>query len=194
MTIKTLMTTSALSLLLATAAVAQTADSTAPAPAPMAGDSAPMDSTAGIDPAAPQDLSEMTVGDLTGTDVIDANGDSIGTINDVVQGPAAGEAVVGIGGFLGIGRHDVALPLGDLSYDPETGAVLVDLTRETLEAMPEHDSAARESLPAETQLAMLLPDHAAPVTPAAPAPAPQAPAAVAPLDSDTDSGGETTID
>ncbi|MCD1625414.1 MAG: PRC-barrel domain-containing protein [Paracoccaceae bacterium] len=180
MTIKTLMTTSALSLLLATSAIAQTDSTTAPADntAPMAGDSA-------TDTMAPQSLSEMTVGDLNGTDVMDANGDSIGNITDVVQGTNDGEAVVGIGGFLGIGQYDVALPLSDLSYNAADQVISVSLTREELEAMPEYDGTDREPLPADTQLSTLMddtPDVAVPATdaPATDAPATEAPEADAP--------------
>ena len=190
MTIKTLMTTSALSLLLATAAVAQTADTPAPAPAPM--------ESATPETVAPQDLSEMTVGDLNGTGVIDANGEEIGRITDVVQGPAEGEAVVGIGGLLGIGSHDVTLPLSDRAFDPAAEAIQVNLTRAALEAMPAFDSTQSEPLPAETQLASLMADGAGSGTPAVPsgttAPAAPAPAATAPLEGDMDSGAATPIE
>jgi hypothetical protein len=185
MTIKTLMTTSALSLLLATSAIAQTGTTTAPADTtvPMAGDSA-------TDTMAPQSLSEMTVGDLNGTDVMDANGDNIGKITDVVQGTSEGEAVLGIGGFLGIGRYDVALPLSDLSYNAQDRVISVSLTREELEAMPEYDGTDREPLPADTQLSTLMddtPDAAAPVTnvPETDAPVTDAPVTDDALESDT---------
>jgi hypothetical protein len=185
MTIKTLMTTSALSLLLATSAIAQTGTTTAPADTtvPMAGDSA-------TDTMAPQSLSEMTVGDLNGTDVMDANGDNIGKITDVVQGTNEGEAVLGIGGFLGIGRYDVALPLSDLSYNAQDRVISVSLTREELEAMPEYDGTDREPLPADTQLSTLMddtPDAAAPVTnvPETDAPVTDAPVTDDALESDT---------
>jgi hypothetical protein len=185
MTIKTLMTTSALSLLLATSAIAQTATTTAPTDStvPMAGDSA-------TDTMVPQSLSEMTVGDLNGTDVMDANGDNIGKITDVVQGTNEGEAVLGIGGFLGIGRYDVALPLSDLSYNAQDRVISVSLTREELEAMPEYDGTDREPLPADTQLSTLMddtPDAAAPVTnvPETDAPVTDAPVTDDALESDT---------
>jgi hypothetical protein len=185
MTIKTLMTTSALSLLLATSAIAQTDSTTAPADStvPMAGDSA-------IDTMAPQSLSEMTVGDLNGTDVMDANSDKIGNITDVVQGTNEGQAVLGIGGFLGIGQYDVALSLSDLTYNAEDQVISVSLTREELEAMPEYDGTDREPLPADTRLSTLMddtPDAAAPTTdaPATDAPATDAPATDAPATDDT---------
>ncbi|MBQ2259769.1 MAG: PRC-barrel domain-containing protein [Loktanella sp.] len=179
MTTKTFLTTTALSVLLATSAVAQTADGTA---APM-DDTAPMatDGMMDAEVMAPQSLEEMTVGDLTGTDVIDANGDSIGSIRDVIQGAGEAEAVVGIGGFLGIGRYDVALPLSDLNYNPEDRAISVTLTREELEALPEYEAGDIEPLPAETPLSSMIVDDMgtsdAPDAPATDAPMTDAPAA-----------------
>lgn len=181
MTLKNLMTTTALSLLLATSVVAQTGSgTTAPADgtAPVA-----TDGMTDADSMAPQSLSEMTVGDLNGTDVKDANGESIGAITDVVQGMSEGEAVVGIGGFLGIGQYDVALPLSELSYNAADEVISVSLMREELEAMPEYDGTDKEPLPPETQLSTLMdetPDAAATDAPATDAPVTDAPATDAP--------------
>ncbi len=191
MTTKTLLTSTALSLLLATSVAAQTDTGTTP-PANDPAMTAPADGAApmandGMMDAEPQTLEEMTVGDLTGTDVMDANGDSIGSIRDVVQGVGEAEAVVGIGGFLGIGRYDVALPISDLNYNAADRVISVTLTREELEAMPEYDGADIEPLPADVQLSTLIVDTApagAPTTDApattAPAPATDAPATDAP--------------
>ena len=155
MTLRALMTTSALGLLLATSAIAQTGTDAAEP-----GTTAPVEGSASMAPeaeaAAPQNLSEMTVGDLNGTDVVDATGETIGTIKDVVQGPSEGEAIVGIGGFLGLGQYEVALPLSDLTYEAEAEAVAVTRTRDELEAQPEYDPAGQESLPADTQLTTLM--------------------------------------
>jgi hypothetical protein len=195
----TAMTSTALGLLLATSVSAQTGTGTpaptTPAPATTAPDTtapagggAPMAPDAGA--VAPQSLSEMTVGDLNGTDVMDATGDKIGTIKDVVQGPGAGEAVIGIGGFLGFGQYEVALPLRDLSYEAEVEAIAVTMTREELEAKPEYDAAGRESLPSDTQLATLMQGGDA-GTPAGDAPAAldapvtEAPALQAPVTDET---------
>lgn len=184
MTTKNLLTTTALSLLLATSVAAQTDTGTTPpaqdpAMTAPADDAAPMANDSMTD-AAPQTLEEMTVGDLTGTDVMDANGDSIGSIRDVVQGAGEAEAVVGIGGFLGIGRYDVALPLSDLNYNAADQVISVTLTREELEAMPEYDGADIEPLPADVQLSTLIVDTAPAGAPATDAPATTTPAPAAP--------------
>ncbi len=172
MTTKTFLTTTALSLLLATTAVAQTGTGT----------TAPTDGTAPMatetETMAPQSLSEMTVADLNGTDVMDANGDVIGNITDVIQGPGEGEVVIGIGGFLGIGQYDVAMGLSDLSFNAEEQAITVSMTREELEALPEYDATDMESLPPETQVSTLMVDDSG--TPATDAPATDAPASGTP--------------
>lgn len=177
MTLKMFMTTTALGLVLATSALAQSGTdagtgTTTTAPAES---TAPTATNEGA--VVPSSLSGMTVGDLNGTDVIDASGETIGTIKQVVQGPGAAEAVVGIGGFLGLGQYEVALPLNDLSYEAEAEAIAVTLTREELEAKPEYDAAGRETLPADTQLATLMEDDA-------PLPAGDAPAGDAPAELD----------
>ena len=193
MTLKTLMTTTALSLLLATSVTAQSGTGTQTDTGTTT--TAPAESTA---PTAtnegavvPSSLSGMTVGDLNGTDVIDASGETIGTIKEVVQGPGAAEAVIGIGGFLGLGQYEVALPLNDLSYEAEAEAIAVTLTREELEAKPEYDAAGRETLPADTQLATLMEDDAP--MPAADAPAGDALESDAPV-TEAPAGDGTTTD
>jgi sporulation protein YlmC with PRC-barrel domain len=56
--------------------------------------------------------------ELIGTRVVSANNESIGDINDVIvdrKGQAIA-AVVGVGGFLGIGEKDVAVPFEMLEF------------------------------------------------------------------------------
>lgn len=182
------LTTTALTLLLATPVFAQTDTGTTP-PVGEPAMNQPVDGTAptGADGAMtqPQSLSEMTVGDLTGTDVMDAMGDSIGSIRDVIQGTGEAEAVIGIGGFLGIGRHDVAIPLSDLSLNAADQVISVSMTREELEAMPEHGGDA-EPLPNDVQLSTLIDATPAVGAPSGTGtPATDAPASAAPATDDT---------
>jgi sporulation protein YlmC with PRC-barrel domain len=55
---------------------------------------------------------QFLASDLIGTRVVGQNNDSIGDVNDVVMGQdgKAMMLVVGVGGFLGIGEKDVAIP------------------------------------------------------------------------------------
>ena len=55
---------------------------------------------------------------LIGTRVVSSNNESIGDINDVIvdRNGQAIAAVVGVGGFLGIGEKDVAVPFNALEF------------------------------------------------------------------------------
>jgi sporulation protein YlmC with PRC-barrel domain len=55
---------------------------------------------------------------LIGTRVVSSNNESIGDINDVIvdRNGQAVAAVVGVGGFLGIGEKDVAVPFNSLEF------------------------------------------------------------------------------
>jgi hypothetical protein len=59
---------------------------------------------------------------MIGTTVVSANNESVGDINDVVvdrQGRAVA-VVIGVGGFLGIGEKDVAVPFEALEFTAST--------------------------------------------------------------------------
>jgi sporulation protein YlmC with PRC-barrel domain len=68
-----------------------------------------------------QEADQMLVSNLMGVDVVGAAGENIGTVDDVVadlDGQILG-IVVGVGGFLGMGQKDVAIPIDALSFDIE---------------------------------------------------------------------------
>ncbi|WP_370272759.1 PRC-barrel domain-containing protein [Pseudooceanicola nitratireducens] len=88
------------------------------------------------------------VGALIGADVASATGDTIGEIDDVVQMNGETMAVVGVGGFLGLGEHDVALPLTELALNGET-VTAMGYTRDQLEAMAEFNAETAISLEAD---------------------------------------------
>lgn len=85
-----------------------------------------------------------TADQLIGASVFDAAGDSVGNVSDLVLAPGDGvsDVIVDVGGFLGIGSKSVALPLAEAEvlWNQETDSVRVHLpmTREQLEALPEH--------------------------------------------------------
>ncbi len=73
---------------------------------------------------------------VVGKDVVNAEGDTIGEISEVV----GNQVIVEVGGFLGIGSRDVAL---DWSRITPTGTaddmkLETTLTKEELQAMPEY--------------------------------------------------------
>ena len=88
---------------------------------------------------------ERTADRLIGADVYDAEGENVGTVDDVVLGPddRITDVIVDVGGFLGIGAHSVALPLHDATIgwheEDDEVRVQVSMTGETLEAMPEYE-------------------------------------------------------
>jgi hypothetical protein len=53
-------------------------------------------------------------------------------------------AIVGVGGFLGLGEHDVAIPLDQLNLAGDR--ITTAMTKEQLEALPEYDENAYEAV------------------------------------------------
>jgi sporulation protein YlmC with PRC-barrel domain len=67
------------------------------------------------------ELRDVTTGwstkrQVLGKNVFNDNGETIGKIDDIIVAPdkAVSYAIIGAGGFLGVGRHDVAIPVGQL--------------------------------------------------------------------------------
>lgn len=54
--------------------------------------------------------------DVLGKAVFNDNNENIGTIEDLLvsRGQAISYAIIGVGGFLGLGQHDVAIPVHQL--------------------------------------------------------------------------------
>jgi sporulation protein YlmC with PRC-barrel domain len=69
---------------------------------------------AGMAPLAGPGQGHMMGSDIRGTRVYGANSENIGSINDIVvdRNGQLVALVVGVGGFLGIGQKDVAIPFG----------------------------------------------------------------------------------
>lgn len=166
---KRLLTTTALGMLLATApAMAQTStdtqspasppveqsqpDSSAPSPMTPPAATAPDIGTSGMssDTAKPDmaqsdtgvTLAEETLAsNLIGLTVKNAEGESVGEINDIVlsQDGNAKAALVGVGGFLGLGAKNVAIEFSelDLTRDENNNMVAtIAMSAESLQAMP----------------------------------------------------------
>lgn len=100
-------------------------------------------------------LASMTVGDLLGKNVIEANGETIGEVDYVVMDQGKLSAVIGIGGFLGLGEYTVAVPVSELQIaaEDEDALKLTRWTETELENQPEFDETNAESLPEETSIA-----------------------------------------
>ena len=71
----------------------------------------------------------------------DTSGKTIGEVEDIVLDKLSNNimfAVVGFGGFLGIGEKYHPLPWSLLSYDSNDGNYIVNLSREQLQAAPSY--------------------------------------------------------
>jgi sporulation protein YlmC with PRC-barrel domain len=76
----------------------------------------------------------------------DPESDNIGEVNDLIIGSDGmiTHAVIGVGGFLGIGEKDVAVPFNELQVVEQDGDIrlVYAATREQLEAAEEYDRTA----------------------------------------------------
>lgn len=155
MKLATVLMSAGLTAAIAATAIAQDADTGMQTTTDGTGMAATTDMDAG---AAVQfeTLADMTVADLLGRNVYTPEGDKIGDVDYVIGQGGTAQAVVGIGGFLGLGEYTVALPLSDFGYDAAQQMVTLNASKEALKAEPEFDEAGAESLPGETRLADLM--------------------------------------
>lgn len=89
-------------------------------------------------------VEEVTVENMTGAGVYDANDDRIGEISDfVVDGDTITQAIIDVGGFLGLGEKPVSLDMAELEIlqevDGDDIRVYVSQTKEELEELPEYE-------------------------------------------------------
>ncbi len=76
---------------------------------------------------------------VNGTNVYNRQGESLGSIYDVMIDKISGQvsyAVMSFGGFLGMGEDYHPLPWSVLHYDTNQGGYVVDLNKERLEGAP----------------------------------------------------------
>jgi sporulation protein YlmC with PRC-barrel domain len=81
---------------------------------------------------------------MLGEAVYNSNDEKIGAVEDLIitQENAVSYAIVGTGGFLGIDRHDVAIPVGQLKLQGDK-LVLPGATKEGLKALPKFEYAKK---------------------------------------------------
>ncbi|MDR6756219.1 hypothetical protein J2Y48_001509 [Mycoplana sp. BE70] len=90
-----------------------------------------------------QSADQVSANTYIGQSVYNAADESIGSINDLIMEKDGGitAAVIGVGGFLGIGEKWVAVPFGNIaiSQAPDSGEVKLTTTEtaESLQAAPE---------------------------------------------------------
>ena len=79
---------------------------------------------------------------VKGTTIYSSTGESIGHVEDVILDKMSDRimfAVLGFGGFLGIGEKFHAVPWSLLDYDKERGGYVVPLGKDALKAAPVYD-------------------------------------------------------
>ena len=86
-----------------------------------------------------------TVSDIIGTDVKGANGEEIGDIEDIALRNGKVVAIMSVGGFLGLGDHEVAMPLENMTMQGDD--IVVNMTEEQVEALDEYDYRSVTALP-----------------------------------------------
>lgn len=92
------------------------------------------------------DPAELTAERLTGARVYGTDDEDIGEIDELLlteDGSGVDRVVVDVGGFLGMGEHEVAVTMEELhilrSDDGMDFRVYMDATQEELEAQPEYE-------------------------------------------------------
>ena len=92
----------------------------------------------------------ITGSDFTGKRIYSKGGEDIGEVNDVIFS-ADGKviaAVLGVGGFLGIGEKDVLVSMNAIQFvkDGDNTKLVIDATKETLTSAPGFDRSKRTYL------------------------------------------------
>ena len=143
--IRSLFATTAIATLLATGAFAQT--TTAPAQqTPAAENTAPVPRAEGA-----------LMSNIIGVSVYNGTGDdaqNIGKVDDVVfdSGGKAKSAIIGVGGFLGVGKKDVAFDYAKLEWAEKNGErwLVAKTTKDELNAQPAFDRKPYDPAPAQS--------------------------------------------
>lgn len=75
---------------------------------------------------------------LLGKEIYNDRGEALGKVDDIIVSPdrSVPYAIIGVGGYLGIGKHDVAIPTSQMRWQNDR-FVLPGATRDIVRAMPE---------------------------------------------------------
>lgn len=126
---------------------------------------------------------ELRVDWVTGANVTSPDGTAVGQVRDIIVDADSGQmiaAIIGVGGFLGIGEKQIAVPWEQLTINYDAQEITSELTQDEAKAAPEYvfrqrksapAAAPVEAMPAAADPAAMPADPAASADPAAPAPA-----------------------
>ncbi len=82
---------------------------------------------------------QISTADVNGTKVYSPTGDKLGHIDELMIDKQSGKvayAVMGFGGFLGMGEDHHPIPWSKLRYDTELDGYVTDITKDQLEGAP----------------------------------------------------------
>ena len=81
---------------------------------------------------------------VLGRPVFNHKNEKVGTVDDIIISPdkAVSYAIVGAGGFLGVAKHDVAIPVNQFTQT-DGKLVLPAATKDAIKAMPPFEYARR---------------------------------------------------
>jgi len=80
--------------------------------------------------------------DLLGQPVYNEKNEKVGKVEDLIVSPSksVSYAIIGAGGFLGVNRHDVAIPVSQFTQN-EGKFLLVGASKDAIKNMPEFEYA-----------------------------------------------------
>ena len=93
-------------------------------------------------------FADMTASDLEGQTVYGNDGDAVGDIQNIVRTSDGLAAVVGAGGFLGLGEQRVAIPMDRLTIT-DGELMLQNLTDDEIRDLPAFNDGDAEELDGE---------------------------------------------
>lgn len=87
--------------------------------------------------------SDLRASELIGSPVLDERGSELGQIDDLIvsRDDEIVSVLVSVGGFLGVGDKQVAIPYEELKVSPETRELFLAMGEEQLMDLPEYRSA-----------------------------------------------------
>lgn len=101
--------------------------------------------------AREQAANELRIDWVTGASVTSPDDEAIGEVRDVIVDLESGQviaAIIGVGGLLGIGEKQIAVPWDQLTINSDAQEVTTELTKQEAEAAPEYVFRKREIAPA----------------------------------------------
>jgi len=83
---------------------------------------------------------------ILGQPVYNEKNEKVGSIDDIIVAPdsSVSYAIVGAGGFLGVGKHDIAIPASQLKQQ-DGKFVLPGASKEAIKALPKFEYARKSS-------------------------------------------------